>query len=326
MLKVSACELGILVCKIMESILKDSILGHLEKYGLIRGSQHGFIKGRSCLTNLLEFLEDVTLNLDEGKPVDIIYLDFAKAFDKVPHQRLFKKVVAHGIGGNISLWIQNWLTGRRQKVGINKSYSNWQDVLSGVPQGSVLKPLFFLIYINDLELGVLSKLVKFADDTKLGREVPTKQDVEIFREDLNQIFQWSVDWQMLFNTEKCTVIHMGKNNREAEYKLGIHALTKSKQERDLGVIIDKTGKSSEQCISAVKKANSVLGMIKRNIHFKSKGIIVKLYKSLVRPLLEYCVQAWSPYLRKDIDAMERVQKRATKLIEGYRDKSYAERL
>ena len=101
--------------------------------------------------------------------MDIIYLDFAKAFDKVPYQRLFKKVVAHGIGGNISMWIRNWLTGRRQKVGINKSYSNWQDVLSGVPQGSVFGTMFFLIYINDLELGVLSKLVKFADDTKLGR-------------------------------------------------------------------------------------------------------------------------------------------------------------
>jgi ribonuclease P/MRP protein subunit RPP40 len=111
----------------------------------------------------------------------------------------------------------------------------------------------------------------------------------------------------MFNTDKCTVIHMGKNNKEFEYKLGESVVTKSKKERDLGVIIDSSGKSSEQCILSVQKANAVLGMIKRNINFKSKEIMVRLYKALVRPRLEYCVQAWSPYLRKDIDMLERVQ-------------------
>jgi ribonucleases P/MRP protein subunit RPP40 len=315
-----------LICKIMESILKDAIMSHLDKLSLIRDSQHGFTRGRSCLTNLLEFLEKITLELDEGKPVDLIYLDFAKAFDKVPYERLFRKLMAHGIGGEILKWIQGWLTGRRQKVSINKTYSNWRDVLSGVPQGSVLGPLLFLIYVNDLDVDVFSKLLKFADDTKLGRGISSENDVKILREDLTKIFQWSIDWQMTFNTEKCTVIHMGKNNKEAEYKMGGNVLKKSKKERDLGVIIDYTGKPSEQCVMAVKKANSVLGMIKRNITFKSKEVIVRLYKSLVRPRLEHCVQAWSPHLRKDIDMLERVQRRATKLIEGYRDICYEDRL
>ena len=181
-------------------------------------------------------------------------------------------------------------------MGINRAYSDWQGVLSGVPQGSVLGPLLFLIYINDLDAGVMSKLVKFADDTKIGRQIATEHEVEIMRDDLNKNFQWSINWQMLFNEDKCTVIHMGKNNREAEYKFGKTILKKSLQERDLGVIIDKSGKSAEQCKAAVKKANSVLGMIKRNIHFKSKEVMVKLYKSLVRPRLEHCVQAWGPYL------------------------------
>jgi hypothetical protein len=194
-----------LVCKILESIIKDVMLVHLEKYGLIRDSQHGFMKGRSCLTNLLEFLEDVTLNLDEGKPVDVIYLDFSKAFDKVPHQRLFRKLLAHGIGGHILEWVKNWLTGRRQKVGVNQIYSDWEYVISGVPQGSVLGPLLFLIYINDLDVGIDSKLLKFADDTKLNRGVATEQEVEIMRKDLQTIFQWSVDWQMLFSADKCSV-------------------------------------------------------------------------------------------------------------------------
>jgi ribonuclease P/MRP protein subunit RPP40 len=315
-----------IVCKIMESILKDVIVGHLEKHELIRDSQHGFTQGRSCLTNLLEFLEEVTVNLDEGKPVDVIYLDFSKAFDKVPHQRLYRKLLAHGIGGQILEWVKNWLTGRRQKVGVNKTYSGWENVISGVPQGSVLGPLLFLIYINDLDVGIDSKLVKFADDTKLGRGVSTEQEVEVVREDLQRIFQWSLDWQMLFNTDKCTVMHMGRNNKEVVYKMGTNEIKVSTQEKDLGVIVDKSGKPYEQCIVAVKKANGILGMIKRNIKFKSKNVIVKLYKSLVRPRLEYCIQEWSPHLRKDIDMMERVQRRATRLIEGFKDVSYEDRL
>ena len=131
---------------------------------------------------------------------------------------------------------------------------------------------------------------------------------------------------MEFNTDKCTVLHMGKNNKAAEYKMGTNKLKVSIQERDLGVIIDKSGKSSEQCVLAVQKANSVLGMIKRNIQFKSKQVIVKLNKALVRPRLEFCIQAWSPYLRKDIDMIERVQKRATKLVDGLKDVNYWDRL
>jgi ribonuclease P/MRP protein subunit RPP40 len=319
-------SLTCLVCKIMESILKDVIMGHLEKYKLIRDSQHGFTRGRSCLTNLLEFLEVVTANLDKGRPVDVIYLDFSKAFDKVPHERLFRKLLAHGIGGNILEWVRKWLTGRRQKVGVNKTYSGWENVISGVPQGSVLGPLLFLIYINDLDVGIDSKLVKFADDTKLGRGVATEQEVEVMRDDLQKLFQWSLDWQMLFNVDKCTVLHMGNHNNEATYKIGTNEIKISTQEKDLGMIVDKSGKASEQCISVVKKANGILGMIKRNIKFKSKNVIVKLYKSLVRPRLEYCVQAWSPYLRKDIDMIERVQRRATRLIEGFMDISYEDRL
>jgi hypothetical protein len=239
----------------------------------------------------LEFLDEVTRNLDEGRPVDIIYLDFAKAFDKVPYQRLFKKLRAHGIGGSISRWIQNWLSGRRQKVSINKNYSDWQEVRSGVPQGSVLGPILFLIYINDLDVGVISKLGKFADDTKLGRGVPNEIEIQSLRDDLNKIFQWSLDWQMLFNADKCTVMHMGRNNQKIEYKLGDDTLRKSEQEKDLGVVIHHSGKVAEQCILAVKRANAMLGMIKRNIEFKSKDVLMRLYKSLVRPRLEYCIQA-----------------------------------
>jgi hypothetical protein len=315
-----------ITCKIMESIIKDAVLEHLDEFLLIKQSQHGFTKGRSCLTNLLEFLEDVTKSLDDSNPVDIVYLDFAKAFDKVPFQRLFKKLYSHGVGGKILGWIQNWLTGRKQKVGINKIYSRWQNVVSGVPQGSVLGPLLFVIYINDLDCNIVSKLCKFADDTKLGRSVKNVVEVDKLREDLNRIYQWSVDWQMLFNVDKCTVMHMGRTNLKNDYSLGGNVLKKIEQEKDLGVMINFNGKQSEQCLIAAKKANTVLGMIKRNISFKSKENMVRLYKALVRPRLEYCIQAWCPYLRKDIELLESVQRRATKQIEGYWNLRYEDRL
>ena len=140
------------ICKVLESILQDNIVNHLNTHTLLLQSQHGFTKGKSCLTNLLLFLEDITKAIDEGKPLDVIYLDFAKAFDKVPHQRLLHKIESHGISGNVAAWIGEWLHDRKQTVVLNGENSRLQDVLSGVPQGSVLGPTLFLIFVNALIL------------------------------------------------------------------------------------------------------------------------------------------------------------------------------
>ena len=146
----------------------------LVKHKLINTSQHGFLKARSCLTNLLCFLEEITKWVDDGSPVDVVYLDFQKAFDKVPHQRLLLKLKAHGIGNDVINWIEEWLTHRRQGVTVDGEISNWKSVLSGVPQGSVLGPILFFntyIYIDDLEDDISSKVLKLADDTKVFRKV-----------------------------------------------------------------------------------------------------------------------------------------------------------
>ena len=134
------------ICKLLETIIRDHMMDFLVKHNLINPSQHGFLKARSCLTNLLCFFEEITKWVDEGSPVDVIYLDFQKAFDKVPHQRLILKLKSHGMGNSIINWIEQWLTDRRQRVVVDGKVFSWKSVFSGVPQGSVLGPILFLVY------------------------------------------------------------------------------------------------------------------------------------------------------------------------------------
>jgi ribonucleases P/MRP protein subunit RPP40 len=319
-------SLTCIVGKLLEAILKDEIVEYLNKFELVKDSQHGFMKGKSCLTNLLEFFDCVTKGLDEQNAVDVIYLDFAKAFDKVPHSRLIKKLRAHGISGKVAEWIEQWLKDRKQRVSVNRTYSEWTDVISGVPQGSILGPLLFVIYVNDLDVGIDSKLCKFADDTKLCRKITNVDDVQKLKTDLDTLLEWSEKWQMKFNYEKCSVIHMGNKNEKYDYTIGDKSIKSTSEEKDLGIIVCESGKWSEQCRQAVKKANTVLGMINRTIKNKTKNNILRLYKSLVRPRLEYCIQVWSPYYNKDVLQLEKVQRRALKMIRGFKELSYEERL
>ena len=174
------------ICKVLETIIRDHMMDFLIKHKLINPSQHGFLKARSCLTNLLCFFEEITKWADEGSPVDVIYLDFQKAFDKVPHQRLILKLKSHGMGNSIINWIEQWLKDRRQSVVVDGEVSSWKPVLSGVPQGSVLGPILFLIYINDLEEGVTGNILKFADDTKLFRKVKEIGDKKKLQDDIDK--------------------------------------------------------------------------------------------------------------------------------------------
>ena len=319
-------SLTVNLCKVFESIMRDKLIEHLEKYELIKESQHGFVRNKSCLTNLLTFIEEITEYLDSGYPVDVIYLDFQKAFDKVPHQRLVLKLSAHGIGGEVLRWIENWLRGRKQRVVLGGEVSEWCDILSGVPQGSVLGPLLFVLYINDIDDSVSSRILKFADDTKIFKKVSSFDSTDELRADLTNLVSWSNDWQMLFNIDKCKVLHLGYNNCHADYFMDTVQLQKVSEERDLGIIVSDDLKWEKQCIAAVKQGNKVLGMIKRNFVDRSQETIMALYKNLVRPHLEYCSPIWNPYLAKDIKLIEGVQRRATKLVQGIEHWKYDERL
>ena len=312
--------------KILESIIVDNITRHLEENNLILDSQHGFRKGRSCLTNLLDFFHNMFTIYDKSRAIDILYLDFKKAFDKVPHKRLMVKIRSLGIIDEADDWIEDWLSNRKQRVVINGASSGWKKVTSGVPQGSVLGPLLFIIYINDLDLGLISRIIKFADDTKMGASADKSATVEQLQQDLQKIGEWSVKWQMPFNLDKCKVMHIGYKNNNVKYELLGRELESCQQEKDLGVTITNDLQPSKQCIEVEKKAQKILGYIKRQFKTRKKDTIITLYKALVRPHLEYAVQFWSPSQRKDIEKLEAVQARATKLIPSIKHIGYQRRL
>ena len=314
------------ICKLLESLLRDHMVDFLTRHNLINQTQHGFLKGRSCLTNLLDFMEHISKWADDGSPVDVIYLDFQKAFDKVPHQRLLIKLKSHGMGESVVNWVRDWLSGRKQRVVVEGEESSWRPVISGVPQGSVLGPILFLIYINDLENEIGSNILKFADDTKMFRRVESQEDRHQLQSDLNKLVKWAEKWQMLFNKDKCKCLHIGQANAKNNYLMNNTVLLSTEREKDVGVVVSSDMKVSEQCGIAARKGNQILGLIRRNIAYRDKRLIIPLYMSLVRPHLEYCIQAWRPRMRKDIDKLERVQRRATRLISEISQLSYEERL
>lgn len=310
----------------MESIIRDKIVEHMVQNNLFSDKQHGFVPLRNCITNLLFCIENWSSLIEEGSPIDVIYTDFAKAFDRVPHLRLLQKIKNLGIRGRTLSWIKAFLTNRVQQVKVEDEYSSWTTVKSGIPQGSVLGPILFVIFINDMPDIVESAIQLFADDAKIYTNVVSSDCNLKLQEDLDKLMEWSHKWQLPFNIEKCASLHIGRNNRLHVYKMDGYELKQVNEQRDLGVIIDFELKFHKQTAAAIKKANSILGVIKKSFLLRDSSLVLSLYKSLVRPHMEYANIIWGPHYVQDTQSLERIQRRATKMIPELKLLSYENRL
>ena len=314
------------ICKVLESLIRDAILQHLISNDLLSNTQHGFRPKRSCSTQLVDVLDAWSKAIEEQSSLDILYLDFQKAFDSVSHRLLLYKLSCYGIHGKLHTWIKSFLTARQQQVAVNGAASDWIDVASGVPQGSVLGPLLFLVYINDLPDTVQCPLRMFADDAKVFSQVDNDQDAARLQEDLEALSAWSDAWLMPFNESKCSVLHIGHANHSYQYTMNSKPIASTQVEKDLGVLVDSDLKFRQQAASAVAKATQMLAVIRRSFALMDDVTIPLLFKTLVRPHLEFGNLIWGPFNRADQKAIERVQRRATRLVSGLQHLPYQDRL
>ena len=298
---------------------------------LLSNKQFGFIWGRSTLLQLLHVLDRWTTILDNGGEVDVIFCDFQKAFDKVPHRRLLEVLKHYGFSDPLLSWIRSFLSERTQTVIVNGSKSSVHNIQSGIPQGTVLGPVLFIIYINSLPEAVAeSELFMFADDTKVFKEINNTADSEALQQDLNSMWTWSESTLLKFHPDKCKSMTLRRGNeaptRSYTMNDGAHNLEQVTTEKDIGLLVDSRLQFEEHIQSKVNKANSVMGIIRRTYAFLNKDNFLPLYKALVRPHLEYVNQAWKPHLKKHINILENAQRRATRQVQGLSDLTYEERL
>nr|VZH99524.1 unnamed protein product [Spirometra erinaceieuropaei] len=315
-------------CKIMEKIIKKALVQFLEQHHLLSDAQHGFRSGRSCLTNLLFTLERWTKARDEGNVVHAIYIDFKKAFDSVPHQRLWYKLRNAGIRGRLLVWIQSFLAGRSQRVQVGRQQSSDVSVVSGVPQGSVLGPTLFLVFVNDCFKDQDCDAILFADDIKLWKVIHNAADADHLQANLNRLEDWSKRWLMPFNISKCNFLQLGGFRAPSPRTYFLHGtpLQQVDSQKDLGVWITSSLKPTLHCAKAAKSATATLQLIRRAFMGFDPDCFSKIFGTFVRPHLEYAIQAWRPWTAKDYTVLEKVHRRATKMTQGLGALPYETRL
>jgi hypothetical protein len=305
------------ISKIMEEIVFNTLQSHVVRLWALPDEQHGFRKGRSVTSQLLETFNDFTSHLENKKCVDAIYFDFAKAFDTVPHNKLIQKLEDIGISGSLLNWLIDYLNDRTFKVKIQTSFSESKPINSGVPQGSVLGPLLFIIYISDLPhfcntMHVTLKL--YADDLKAYTTTEHVKELQIF---INKLEEYAEIKGLKLASEKCKVLHIGSKNPKKEYHLNgtkIEAVKDGESIRDLGVHFTSDLKWKTHIDIITSKANRVCFSILRSLKTNNPNLLLHLYKTYALPILEFASPVFNPYLKKDIDKIEKVQRTYLKII------------
>jgi hypothetical protein len=327
------------VIKVYERVVRKTIVSYLDKNNILCHNQHGFRSGRSCLTQLLGHFDDIMLGLTEGIDTDAIYLDYAKAFDKVDHKLLLSKLQRYGFDNKLIKWIESFLSDRQQTVVLDGHHSYITTILSGVPQGTVLGPILFILFINDMELCVKHSTVRFfADDTRISKHIKSEASVVELQEDLNSVISWASKNNMMLHEDKFELmIHKHRPNFEL-YELPfvsqlmtysvstgetlhpVHVL------RDLGVIVSSDLKWTYHISTIVSRARTVASWVLSVFKTRDKLTMLTLYKSLVRSHLEYCCPLWNPSSPSDIKLLENVQRTFTSKIWGIQHLDYWDRL
>ena len=316
--------------KVFERVLKKHILMHLIINNLINEEQHGFVPGRSTQSQLLLHYKDIYEALEEGLRVDTVFLDFSKAFDKVNHEILLRKIANHGITGKISKWIREFLSNRKFVVIANGTKFKEGEVNSGVPQGTVLAAILFIIMIANIDEKVKESIVRcFADDTRVSKKIEKEEDKQKLQEDLSIIYKWAEDNLMFFNDDKFEQLTYGETtNIEIDsYKNPLNENIKRKDNvKDLGIIANNKMTFKEHIQSVVLACRRMSGMLLRTFHSREPDLMLRLFNTYIRSKIEYCCSVWSPTLQKEINELERLQKTFTSKIKGMENLDYHQRL
>ena len=324
-------SLTCILCKVMERLMVEQMLKHAMENYLLTANQHGFTPCRSVTTNLLEVLNKWTESLMHEIPVDVLYLDYCKAFDTVPHQRLIKQIGSFGVEGEALQLIEAFLSGRQQKVVANGCSSEWKPVRSGVPQGSVLGPVLFSWFVNDIPSLLDNRVTMYADDTKLHGALTHPDTPLQLQRDLVKLEDWAKTMQMKFHPSKCKVMHLGNTNPDYPYTMTkedgtLHTLEEAIIEKDLGVHVNYSLTFTYHCKQKISAATKTVNYIKHTFQYMDKEIFLLLYKSLARPLLEFASTIWNPAQKFNSNAIEKVQRRATRMVPELKGLRYKERL
>ena len=319
------------IIKIFEKVIRNHIVKFLDENNKFNDSQHGFRIGRSCVSELLIHYDRIVDILEAGSNADTIYLDFAKAFDKVDHGIVLKKLSLLGIRGRLLQWITSFLTSRNQMVLVNGVLSDPVLVTSGVPQGSVIGPLLFLILIGDIDQNIAqSFLSSFADDTRLLREVNGVQDASALQRDLETIYQWAVDNNASFNDKKFEALRHGNDETlkmTTSYTAPDGTIISEKPHlRDLGVTMSADGTFKQHITNICQSARNMCSWILRTFESRSPDLMLTLWKSLIIPILDYCSQLWSPSKVGEIQQIEDLQKAFSRKIRSSKRENYWQRL
>ena len=308
------------IMKTFERVIRQSLVSHLEANQKLNPRQHGFRNRRSCLSQLLEHHDRILSFLEDGHNVDSIYLDFAKAFDKVDIGILCHKIRQMGISGKLGILLHNFLTDRKQQVLANGVKSSPSEVKSGVPQGTVLGPILFLILINDIDADVTSSSISlFADDTRIVRQVDTEEDVEALQEDLNKLYKWQETNNMQFNAKKFEILRYGRNQilKDSTSYLtpNCEDLIEEKEcLRDLGIMMTNDGSFSNHINLVCNRVKQKSGWILRTFQTRNTWFLKFMWKSLVQGHIDYCSQLYFPSKSSDLEKIENLQKIYTKKI------------